>query len=77
MTAYPHAFPAAFSQFVRGSYSARTVPPGGRSDLPPNRSMPDVSVVPVLVYDDVAEARDWLCRVVGFVKRFDMRPPIT
>ena len=35
-----------------------------------NRSMPDVSLVPVLVYDDVTEAREWLCRVFGFTERW-------
>ena len=35
-----------------------------------NRSMPDVSVVPVLGYDDVIEAKDWLCRVFGFTERW-------
>jgi uncharacterized glyoxalase superfamily protein PhnB len=35
-----------------------------------NRSMPDVSVVPVLCYDDVIEAKDWLCRVFGFTERW-------
>ncbi len=36
----------------------------------PNRSMPDVSVVPVLGYDDVTAAREWLCRVFGFTERW-------
>ena len=35
-----------------------------------NRSMPNVSVVPVLVYEDVTEAREWLCRVFGFTERW-------
>ena len=35
-----------------------------------NRSMPDVSVVPVLAYDDVTAAREWLCRVFGFTERW-------
>lgn len=37
-----------------------------------NRSMPDVSVVPVLVYDDVIGATGWLCRVFGFVERWNV-----
>jgi uncharacterized glyoxalase superfamily protein PhnB len=35
-----------------------------------NRSMPDVSVVPVLGYDDVIGAKEWLCRVFGFTERW-------
>ncbi|HEV3409624.1 MAG TPA: hypothetical protein VG095_04985, partial [Chthoniobacterales bacterium] len=34
-----------------------------------NRSAPDVSVVPVLVYADAAEAIEWLGRVFGFEER--------
>lgn len=30
-----------------------------------NRSMPDATVIPVLGYDDVPEAADWLCRAFG------------
>jgi uncharacterized glyoxalase superfamily protein PhnB len=35
-----------------------------------NRSMPAATVMPVLVYDDVGEACDWLCRVFGFSERW-------
>jgi uncharacterized glyoxalase superfamily protein PhnB len=34
-----------------------------------NRSAPDATVVPILVYEDVAEAIEWLCRVFGFSER--------
>jgi uncharacterized glyoxalase superfamily protein PhnB len=34
-----------------------------------NRSVPSVSVIPVLAYADVREATEWLCRVFGFVER--------
>ena len=34
-----------------------------------NRSVPGVSVIPELAYDDVAEASDWLCDVFGFTQR--------
>lgn len=34
-----------------------------------NRSVPPYSVVPVLVYEDVREATEWLCRVFKFVER--------
>jgi uncharacterized glyoxalase superfamily protein PhnB len=33
-----------------------------------NRSMPDAIVIPVLGYDDMAAAIDWLCRAFGFVE---------
>ena len=35
-----------------------------------NRTMPDATVIPELVYDDVGEACDWLCRVFGFTERW-------
>jgi uncharacterized glyoxalase superfamily protein PhnB len=35
-----------------------------------NRSMPSATVIPELVYDDVAEAIDWLCRTFGFTERW-------
>jgi uncharacterized glyoxalase superfamily protein PhnB len=35
-----------------------------------NRTMPSVSVMPVLVYEDVSEACEWLCRVFGFRERW-------
>lgn len=31
-----------------------------------NRSAPTATIVPILVYDDVAQAIDWLCRAFGF-----------
>jgi uncharacterized glyoxalase superfamily protein PhnB len=34
-----------------------------------NRSAPDASIVPILVYEDVSEAIEWLCRVFGFTER--------
>ena len=41
-----------------------------------NRSMPASTVIPVLVYGDVREAVEWLCRSFGFTERlriFDHR----
>ncbi|MDQ6836174.1 MAG: VOC family protein [Actinomycetota bacterium] len=35
-----------------------------------NRTMPGATVMPVLVYDDVDEACEWLCRVFGFTERW-------
>jgi uncharacterized glyoxalase superfamily protein PhnB len=35
-----------------------------------NRSMPAVAVIPVLVYEDVGAACEWLCRVFGFSERW-------
>jgi uncharacterized glyoxalase superfamily protein PhnB len=34
-----------------------------------NRSAPDATIVPILVYEDVSEAIDWLCRAFGFTER--------
>jgi uncharacterized glyoxalase superfamily protein PhnB len=34
-----------------------------------NRSIPDVTVIPVLHYPDVGEAAAWLVRVFGFAER--------
>ena len=34
-----------------------------------NRSMPTSTVIPVLVYPDVAEAAKWLCDAFGFTER--------
>ncbi|HKY50703.1 MAG TPA: VOC family protein [Candidatus Limnocylindria bacterium] len=34
-----------------------------------NRSVPAATVIPVLAYDDVARASDWLCRTFGFAER--------
>ena len=38
-------------------------------NLPTNRSIPPVVVIPVLMYPDVREAAAWLCRAFGFVER--------
>ena len=35
-----------------------------------NRSMPAGAVIPVLGYDDVPEAADWLCKALGFTERW-------
>ncbi len=35
-----------------------------------NRSMPAGAVIPVLRYDDVLAASDWLCRAFGFRERW-------
>ena len=44
-----------------------------RSNLTPgmkrNRSIPQSTVIPVLVYPDVREAVDWMVRAFGFVER--------
>jgi uncharacterized glyoxalase superfamily protein PhnB len=34
-----------------------------------NRSSPRASVIPVLAYDDVGEATEWLCNAFGFTER--------
>lgn len=34
-----------------------------------NRSMPAATVIPILVYEDVAEAVEWLVDAFGFVER--------
>ncbi len=36
---------------------------------PENRSMPAATVIPVLAYDDVRQATDWLCAAFGFEER--------
>jgi uncharacterized glyoxalase superfamily protein PhnB len=35
-----------------------------------NRSMPPATVIPVLVYEDVDDAVEWLCDAFGFVERW-------
>ena len=35
-----------------------------------NRSMPRSAVIPVLAYDDVGAAVDWLCAAFGFGERW-------
>jgi len=34
-----------------------------------NRSAPTATIVPILVYEDVGEAIEWLCRTFGFSER--------
>ena len=34
-----------------------------------NRSAPTATVVPILIYEDVGQAIDWLCRAFGFKER--------
>jgi uncharacterized glyoxalase superfamily protein PhnB len=34
-----------------------------------NRSAPTATVVPILIYEDVGQAIDWLCRAFGFSER--------
>jgi uncharacterized glyoxalase superfamily protein PhnB len=34
-----------------------------------NRSIPSVTVIPELAYDDVGKASDWLCAAFGFTER--------
>jgi uncharacterized glyoxalase superfamily protein PhnB len=34
-----------------------------------NRSAPSSTVVPILIYEDVGEAIDWLCGAFGFTER--------
>jgi Glyoxalase/Bleomycin resistance protein/Dioxygenase superfamily len=40
-----------------------------------NRSAPRATVVPVLVYEDVAKAIDWLCDTFGFTERLRAAGP--
>jgi uncharacterized glyoxalase superfamily protein PhnB len=40
-----------------------------------NRSAPTATVVPILVYEDVAKAIDWLCDAFGFKERLRAGPP--
>ena len=40
-----------------------------------NRSAPRASVVPILVYEDVGEAIDWLCDTFGFRERLRAAVP--
>jgi len=42
--------------------------------MKPNRSVPEAHVVPVLVYDDVRGAVEWLQRVFGFTVRLHIPP---
>jgi uncharacterized glyoxalase superfamily protein PhnB len=38
--------------------------------MPSNRSMPASTVIPVLAYEDLGEAIDWLTRTFGFTERW-------
>jgi uncharacterized glyoxalase superfamily protein PhnB len=40
-----------------------------------NQSAPGAAIVPVLVYDDVAKAIDWLCGAFGFSERLRAGAP--
>ena len=40
-----------------------------------NRSAPAATVVPILIYDDVGQAVDWLCGAFGFVERLRVPGP--
>ena len=40
-----------------------------------NRSAPRATVVPILVYEDVAKAIDWLCDTFGFTERLRFEAP--
>src|SRR5262245_130599 len=40
-----------------------------------NRSAPRATVVPILVYEDVAAAVDWLCNAFGFQERLRATGP--
>ena len=40
-----------------------------------NRSAPGATVVPILVYEDVAKAIDWLCDTFGFTERLRAAGP--
>jgi len=40
-----------------------------------NRSAPRATVVPILVYEDVAKAIDWLCDTFGFTERLRVVVP--
>jgi uncharacterized glyoxalase superfamily protein PhnB len=40
-----------------------------------NRSAPRATVVPILVYEDVGKAIDWLCDAFGFRERLRAGPP--
>jgi len=42
-----------------------------------NRSVPSNILVPHLVYRNVTQARDWLCRVFGFSEHFHYGDPIS
>jgi uncharacterized glyoxalase superfamily protein PhnB len=37
-----------------------------------NRSVPETTVMPVLIYPDIREAVDWLCEAFGFTERLQI-----
>ena len=39
-----------------------------------NRSAPGATVVPILVYEDVGDAIDWLCSTFGLKERLRAAP---
>ena len=41
----------------------------GAHKLAPNRSIPDVTVIPELAYADLDRAVSWLCNAFGFQER--------
>lgn len=40
--------------------------------MKPNRSIPQAPVIPVLIYPDVRQAVEWLCRTFGFAERLQI-----
>lgn len=44
----------------------------GSDRIPPNRSVPHATVVPILAYPDVRKAVDWLRDTFGFVERLQI-----
>ena len=40
-----------------------------------NRSAPAATIVPILIYEDVGAAVDWLCGAFGFVERLRAAGP--
>ena len=40
-----------------------------------NRSAPAATIVPVLIYEDVGKAIDWLCGAFGFTERLHASGP--
>lgn len=44
--------------------------PAAQGGLPPNRSMPSSTVIPVLVCAEVATAVEWLCDTFGLTERW-------
>lgn len=57
------------NHFVKAVIMHTAVPAPALASLASNLSVPDVLVIPVLHYPDVAEAAAWLCRAFGFSER--------